>query len=50
MRALWIEILLNACALPYLLSRPVRALWIEMALITRTISARVVEAREGLVD
>ena len=32
------------------MSRPARALWIEMFLTVRRQSMRYVEAREGLVD
>ena len=50
MRALWIEMWLYHKLLPVVLSRPVRALWIEMDKNSLITSSFTVEAREGLVD
>ena len=50
MRALWIEIRMIPDKPLTPVSRPVRALWIEIMRLRQKYSQRSVEAREGLVD
>ena len=50
MRALWIEIEQQMEQQADQQSRPVRALWIEIALAVASFGGHNVEAREGLVD
>ena len=50
-RALWIEITVDMCGVPFTRpSRLARALWIEISAVMAALAAAVVEARESLVD
>ena len=47
---MWIEILGKLLSMPLIMSRPARALWIEISKGVDMKSGEIVEAREGLVD
>ena len=47
---MWIEIFVDILVLPSNLSRPARALWIEIGSALNRKDHICVEAREGLVD